>query len=29
MQGMLFLGDRQVALREFPTPSAPPGDRWW
>ena len=25
MQGMLFLGDRQVALREFPTPSGPTG----
>ena len=25
MRGMLFLGDRRVALREFPTPSAPAG----
>ena len=25
MQGMLFLGDKQVALREFPTPSGPTG----
>ena len=25
MQGMLFLGDKQVALREFPAPSGPTG----
>ena len=25
MRGMLFLGDKQVALREFPTPSGPSG----
>ena len=25
MQGMLFLGDKQVALRAFPTPSGPSG----
>lgn len=25
MRGMLFLGDKQVALREFPTPSGPAG----